>query len=115
VEKVAQLMRHREPSDAVPLVPVPCGVDQHVSTSTKDGPEHGEKQVQVHVTPGIVVDCRIDLIRRLETGELARWSAGVGSSSLRSSARLIRRTVHAGSSSGEAGGRPSWLRLDVRL
>ena len=30
-----------------------------------------EKQIQVHVAPGITVDGRIDLIRRLDTGELA--------------------------------------------
>ncbi len=33
--------------------------------------EHSEKQIQVHVAPGIVVDGRIDLIRRLDTDELA--------------------------------------------
>jgi len=33
--------------------------------------EHSEKQIQVHVTPGITVDGRIDLIRRLDTDELA--------------------------------------------
>ena len=32
---------------------------------------HSEKQVQVHVAPGITVDGRIDLIRRLDTDELA--------------------------------------------
>ncbi len=32
---------------------------------------HSEKQIQVHVAPGIVVDGRIDLIRRLQTDELA--------------------------------------------
>ena len=32
---------------------------------------HSEKQIQVHVAPGITVDGRIDLIRRLETDELA--------------------------------------------
>lgn len=32
---------------------------------------HSEKQIQVHVTPGVVVDGRIDLIRRLDTEELA--------------------------------------------
>lgn len=30
---------------------------------------HSEKQIQVHVAPGITVDGRIDLIRRLDTGE----------------------------------------------
>ncbi|GAA1117243.1 hypothetical protein GCM10009642_63990 [Nocardiopsis metallicus] len=33
--------------------------------------EHSEKQVQVHVAPGITVDGRIDLIRRLDTDELS--------------------------------------------
>jgi len=32
---------------------------------------HSEKQIQVHVTPGITVDGRIDLVRRLDTDELA--------------------------------------------
>jgi DNA helicase-2/ATP-dependent DNA helicase PcrA len=32
---------------------------------------HGEKQIQVHVVPGITVDGRIDLLRRLDTDELA--------------------------------------------
>ena len=30
--------------------------------------EFSEKQIQVHVAPGITVDGRIDLIRRLDTG-----------------------------------------------
>ncbi|BBY56683.1 ATP-dependent helicase [Mycobacterium koreense] len=33
--------------------------------------EFSEKQIQVHVAPGITVDGRIDLIRRLDTGEVA--------------------------------------------
>jgi DNA helicase-2/ATP-dependent DNA helicase PcrA len=33
--------------------------------------EFSEKQIQVHVTPGVTVDGRIDLIRRLDTGEVA--------------------------------------------
>ena len=33
--------------------------------------EYSEKQIQVHVAPGIIVDGRIDLIRRLDTDELA--------------------------------------------
>jgi DNA helicase-2/ATP-dependent DNA helicase PcrA len=33
--------------------------------------EFSEKQIQVHVGPGITVDGRIDLIRRLDTGEVA--------------------------------------------
>jgi DNA helicase-2/ATP-dependent DNA helicase PcrA len=32
---------------------------------------HSEKQIQVHVTPGVTVDGRIDLVRRLDTDELA--------------------------------------------
>ena len=32
---------------------------------------HSEKQIQVHVAPGVTVDGRIDLIRRLDTGEVA--------------------------------------------
>jgi hypothetical protein len=32
---------------------------------------HSEKQIQVHVAPEITVDGRIDLIRRLDTDELA--------------------------------------------
>lgn len=32
---------------------------------------HSEKQIQVHVAPGITVDGRIDLIKRLETGEVS--------------------------------------------
>ena len=32
---------------------------------------HSEKQVQVHVGPGITVDGRIDLVRRLDTDELS--------------------------------------------
>lgn len=32
---------------------------------------HSEKQIQVHITPGITVDGRIDLIRRLDTEELS--------------------------------------------
>ena len=32
---------------------------------------HSEKQIQVHVAPGITVDGRIDLVRRLDTDEVA--------------------------------------------
>jgi DNA helicase-2/ATP-dependent DNA helicase PcrA len=32
---------------------------------------HSEKQIQVHIAPGITVDGRIDLVRKLETNELA--------------------------------------------
>ena len=46
------------------------------ATSTTHGKEianteFSEKQIQVHVAPGITVDGRIDLIRRLDTGEVA--------------------------------------------
>ncbi len=33
--------------------------------------EFSEKQIQVHIAPGITVDGRIDLIRRLDTDEVA--------------------------------------------
>lgn len=33
--------------------------------------EFSEQQIQVHVAPGITVDGRIDLVRRLDTGEVA--------------------------------------------
>jgi len=33
--------------------------------------EYSEKQIQVHVAPGVTVKGRIDLIRRLDTGEVA--------------------------------------------
>ncbi|GAA4857355.1 ATP-dependent helicase [Pseudonocardia benzenivorans] len=32
---------------------------------------HSEKQIQVHVAPGVTVDGRVDLIRRLDTDELS--------------------------------------------
>jgi DNA helicase-2/ATP-dependent DNA helicase PcrA len=32
---------------------------------------HSEQQIQVHITPGITVDGRIDLVRRLDTDEVA--------------------------------------------
>lgn len=32
---------------------------------------HSEKQIQVHIAPGVTVDGRIDLIRRLDTDELS--------------------------------------------
>ena len=32
---------------------------------------HSEKQIQVHIAPGITVDGRIDLVRRLDTDELS--------------------------------------------
>jgi len=39
--------------------------------STLDRTVHSEKEIQVHVAPGVTVAGRIDLIRRLDTDELA--------------------------------------------
>ncbi|HAM22876.1 MAG TPA: DNA helicase, partial [Actinobacteria bacterium] len=39
--------------------------------STLDRTVHSEKQIQVHVAPGVTVAGRIDLVRRLDTDELA--------------------------------------------
>ena len=44
-------------------------LDEHGSTWSRT--VHSEKQIQVHVAPGITVDGRIDLVRRLDTDELA--------------------------------------------
>jgi DNA helicase II / ATP-dependent DNA helicase PcrA len=44
-------------------------LDEHGSTLEKT--VHSEKEIQVHVAPGITVAGRIDLIRRLDTDELA--------------------------------------------
>ena len=44
-------------------------LDEHGSTLEQT--VHSEKQIQVHVAPGITVDGRIDLVRRLDTDELA--------------------------------------------
>ncbi len=44
-------------------------LDEHGSTLERT--VHSEKQIQVHVAPGITVDGRIDLVRRLDTDELA--------------------------------------------
>jgi len=44
-------------------------LDQHGGDLTNT--LHSEKQIQVHIAPGITVDGRIDLIKRLETGEVS--------------------------------------------
>ncbi len=48
-------------------------VERYVRQHERELPSttHSEKQIQVHVAPGIVVDGRIDLVRRLETNELS--------------------------------------------
>lgn len=43
-------------------------LDEHGSTLKKT--MHSEKEIQVHVAPGVTVAGRIDLIRRLDTDEL---------------------------------------------
>jgi DNA helicase-2/ATP-dependent DNA helicase PcrA len=48
-------------------------IERYFDTHGKEiaNTEFSEKQIQVHVAPGITVDGRIDLIRRLDTGEVA--------------------------------------------
>lgn len=48
-------------------------IERYFRTHGDDIPRtvHSEKQIQVHIAPGITVDGRIDLIRRLDTDELA--------------------------------------------
>ncbi|MDO8144521.1 ATP-dependent DNA helicase [Isoptericola sp. 178] len=48
-------------------------LDRYLDRNGDDLPRtlHSEKQVQVHVAPGITVDGRIDLIKRLETDEVS--------------------------------------------
>lgn len=48
-------------------------IERYFDTHGKDitNTEFSEKQIQVHVAPGITVDGRIDPIRRLDTGEVA--------------------------------------------
>jgi DNA helicase-2/ATP-dependent DNA helicase PcrA len=50
-----------------------AAIQRYFATHGDDIPRtvHSEKQIQVHVTPGITVDGRIDLIRRLDTDELS--------------------------------------------
>lgn len=48
-------------------------IERYFDTHGKEiaNTEFSEKPIQVHVAPGITVDGRIDLIRRLDTGEVA--------------------------------------------
>lgn len=48
-------------------------IERYFATHGEEIPRtvHSEKQIQVHVAPGVTVDGRIDLIRRLDTDELA--------------------------------------------
>ena len=48
-------------------------IERYFDTHGKEiaNTEFSEKQIQVHVAPGITVDGRIDLIRRLDTDEVA--------------------------------------------
>lgn len=48
-------------------------IERYIDTHRKDLDklEHSEKAIRVHVAPGITVDGRIDLVRRLDTDELA--------------------------------------------
>lgn len=50
-----------------------AAIRRYFATHGDDIPRtvHSEKQIQVHVAPGITVDGRIDLIRRLDTDELS--------------------------------------------
>jgi DNA helicase-2/ATP-dependent DNA helicase PcrA len=50
-----------------------AAIERYFATHGDDIPRtvHSEKQIQVHVAPGITVDGRIDLIRRLDTDELS--------------------------------------------
>ncbi|KUI44918.1 DNA helicase [Mycobacterium sp. IS-1590] len=50
-----------------------AAIKRYFATHGDDIPRtvHSEKQIQVHVAPGITVDGRIDLIRRLDTDELS--------------------------------------------
>ncbi|HEX8159888.1 MAG TPA: 3'-5' exonuclease, partial [Solirubrobacteraceae bacterium] len=48
-------------------------IERYIDTHRRDLDklEHSEKAIRVHVAPGITVDGRIDLVRRLDTDELA--------------------------------------------
>lgn len=48
-------------------------IERYFAVHGEDIPRtvHSEKQIQVHIAPGITVDGRIDLIRRLDTDELS--------------------------------------------
>jgi DNA helicase-2/ATP-dependent DNA helicase PcrA len=50
-----------------------AAIERYFATQGDEIPNtiHSEKQIQVHVAPGITVDGRIDLIRRLDTDEVA--------------------------------------------
>lgn len=50
-----------------------AAIERYFATHGAEIPRtvHSEKQIQVHIAPGITVDGRIDLIRRLDTDELA--------------------------------------------
>jgi DNA helicase-2/ATP-dependent DNA helicase PcrA len=50
-----------------------AAIERYFATHGDEIPRtvHSEKQIQVHIAPGITVDGRIDLIRRLDTDELA--------------------------------------------
>lgn len=50
-----------------------AAIQRYFAMHGKEIPQtvHSEKQIQVHVAPGITVDGRIDLIRRLDTDELS--------------------------------------------
>lgn len=50
-----------------------AAIERYFATHGDDIPRtvHSEKQIQVHIAPGITVDGRIDLIRRLDTDELS--------------------------------------------
>ncbi len=59
----------RETLNAAAVASVQRYLDQYGSTLAKT--VHSEKEIQVHVAPGITVAGRIDLVRRLDTGELS--------------------------------------------
>ena len=69
--------RHLNAPSPTPSSASSCGrlrSRQSPATSTRTAPSchstlYSEQQVQVHVAPGITVDGRIDLIRRLDTNE----------------------------------------------
>ncbi|MFZ0835044.1 MAG: PD-(D/E)XK nuclease family protein [Mycobacterium sp.] len=50
-----------------------AAIERYFATHGEEIPRtvHSEKQIQVHIAPGVTVDGRIDLIRRLETDELS--------------------------------------------
>ncbi len=50
-----------------------AAIERYFATHGAEIPRtvHSEKQIQVHIAPGVTVDGRIDLIRRLDTEELS--------------------------------------------